>query len=37
MAGGLTIFVVSDAMGETAERVVRSALVQFKNARVTPY
>jgi [pyruvate, water dikinase]-phosphate phosphotransferase / [pyruvate, water dikinase] kinase len=33
MAGGLTIFVVSDATGETAERVVRSALVQFGNAQ----
>jgi [pyruvate, water dikinase]-phosphate phosphotransferase / [pyruvate, water dikinase] kinase len=32
--GGLTIFVVSDATGETAERVVRSALVQFENAPV---
>lgn len=28
----LTIFVVSDATGETAERMVRSALVQFENA-----
>ncbi len=28
----LTIFVVSDATGETAERMVRSALVQFKDA-----
>ncbi|MFB3060034.1 MAG: kinase/pyrophosphorylase, partial [Candidatus Binatia bacterium] len=28
----LTIFVVSDATGETAERVVRSALVQFEEA-----
>jgi len=28
----LTIFVVSDATGETAERMVRSALVQFKGA-----
>lgn len=28
----LNIFVVSDATGETAERMVRSALVQFKNA-----
>lgn len=28
----LTILVVSDATGETAERIVRSALVQFKNA-----
>jgi regulator of PEP synthase PpsR (kinase-PPPase family) len=27
----LTIFVVSDATGETAERMVRSALVQFKD------
>ena len=30
----LTIFVVSDATGETAERVVRSALVQFEGADV---
>ncbi len=28
----LTIYVVSDATGETAERVVRSALVQFEGA-----
>ncbi len=28
----LTIYVVSDATGETAERMIRSALVQFKNA-----
>ena len=35
MNDGLTIFVVSDATGETAERVVRSALVQFDNASVT--
>jgi len=28
----LTIFVLSDATGETAERVVRSALVQFEEA-----
>jgi regulator of PEP synthase PpsR (kinase-PPPase family) len=28
----LTIFVVSDATGETAERMVRAALVQFENA-----
>lgn len=35
MTAGLTVFVVSDATGETAERVVRSALVQFRNARVT--
>ena len=28
----LTIFVVSDSTGETAERVVRSALVQFEGA-----
>ena len=28
----LTIFVVSDATGETAEWVVRSALIQFQNA-----
>jgi len=28
----LTIFVVSDATGETAEQVVRSALVQFEEA-----
>lgn len=31
----LTIFVVSDATGETADRVVRSALVQFPDAPVT--
>lgn len=31
----LTIFVVSDATGETADRVVRSALVQFPEAPVT--
>jgi regulator of PEP synthase PpsR (kinase-PPPase family) len=31
----LTIFVVSDATGETAERVVRSALVQFEGAAAT--
>ncbi|MEW6567620.1 MAG: pyruvate, water dikinase regulatory protein [Chloroflexota bacterium] len=31
----LTIFVVSDATGETADRVVRSALVQFPDASVT--
>ena len=31
----LTIFVVSDATGETAERMVRSALVQFENAETT--
>ena len=31
-AGMLTIFVVSDATGETAERVVQSALVQFEGA-----
>ncbi len=30
----LTIFVLSDATGETAERVVRSALVQFEEAPV---
>jgi [pyruvate, water dikinase]-phosphate phosphotransferase / [pyruvate, water dikinase] kinase len=29
-----TVFVVSDATGETAERVVKSALVQFQNAPV---
>lgn len=29
----LTIIVVSDATGETAERMVRSALVQFENAQ----
>ncbi len=29
----LTIYVVSDSTGETAERVVGSALVQFRNAR----
>ncbi len=31
----LTVFVVSDATGETANRVVRSALVQFPDAPVT--
>lgn len=31
----LTIFVVSDASGQTAERVVRSALVQFTEAPAT--
>ncbi len=31
----LTIFVVSDATGETAERVLRSALVQFADAPAT--
>ena len=31
----LMIFVVSDATGETAERMVRSALVQFKGAPAT--
>jgi regulator of PEP synthase PpsR (kinase-PPPase family) len=31
----LTILVVSDATGETAERVVRSALVQFEGANTT--
>jgi hypothetical protein len=30
----LTVFVVSDATGETAERVVRSALVQFEQPQV---
>jgi [pyruvate, water dikinase]-phosphate phosphotransferase / [pyruvate, water dikinase] kinase len=35
MVTGLTIFVVSDATGETAERVVRSALAQFENIQVT--
>lgn len=30
----LTVFVVSDATGETAERVVRSALVQFEGPEV---
>jgi hypothetical protein len=30
----LTIFVVSDATGDTAERMARSALVQFKDAAV---
>jgi hypothetical protein len=34
MTSGLTVFVISDATGETAERVVRSALVQFENAPV---
>jgi regulator of PEP synthase PpsR (kinase-PPPase family) len=29
----LTIFIVSDATGETAERMIRSALVQFKDAQ----
>ncbi len=28
----LAIYVVSDATGETVERIVRSALVQFKKA-----
>jgi len=31
----LTIIIVSDATGETAERVVRSALVQFEGAETT--
>ncbi len=31
----LTIFVVSDATGGTAERMARSALIQFENAPVT--
>ncbi len=31
----LTIYVVSDATGETAERVVRSALIQFEGAPAT--
>ena len=31
----LMVFVVSDATGETAERVVRSALVQFESAETT--
>jgi regulator of PEP synthase PpsR (kinase-PPPase family) len=31
----LYLFVVSDATGETAERVVRSALVQFESAETT--
>lgn len=31
----LTIYVVSDATGETAERMLHSALVQFKNAPAT--
>jgi regulator of PEP synthase PpsR (kinase-PPPase family) len=31
----LTIYVVSDATGETAERVIRSALVQFEDAPAT--
>jgi regulator of PEP synthase PpsR (kinase-PPPase family) len=31
----LTIFVISDATGETAERMVRAALVQFGDARVS--
>jgi hypothetical protein len=30
----LTLYVVSDATGETAERMVRSALTQFENAQV---
>ena len=34
MQQGLTIFVVSDATGETVERVARSALVQFEGAPV---
>ncbi len=28
----LRVIVVSDATGETAERIVRSALIQFKEA-----
>ncbi len=32
MNQGLTIFVISDATGETAERMARSALVQFQDA-----
>jgi len=35
MVEHLTVLVVSDASGETAERVVRSALVQFETADVT--
>lgn len=31
----LTVYVISDATGETAERMLNSALVQFKNAPVT--
>jgi len=30
----LTVFVVSDASGETVEQVARAALVQFSDARV---
>lgn len=33
-AANLTVYVVSDASGDTAERVVRSALVQFRDAPV---
>jgi len=33
-AGGLTVYVVSDASGDTAERVVRAALAQFRDALV---
>lgn len=32
---GVTVYAVSDASGETAERVVRSALVQFGDAPAT--
>ena len=30
-----TIFVVSDGTGQTAERMVRSALIQFQEAQIT--
>jgi len=33
-AANLTVYVVSDASGDTAERVVRSALAQFRDAPV---
>src|SRR5262245_22361775 len=32
--GGRIVFVLSDATGETAEKVVRAALLQFSNAQV---
>jgi len=34
LPASLTVYVVSDASGDTAERVVRSALVQFRDAPV---
>jgi len=33
-AANLTVFVVSDATGDTAERMIRSALTQFRDAPV---